>query len=555
MDLAHERNARSTFLLGSSLARATALSEATLDANAIGETSNSAGGLQVLSFVAVFVSLLLVAFTVKGFQYVRRRPKLRSVAVIVLGDVGRSPRMMYHAESFAKLEFNTYLIGYRGSKPLPSLSLPHIQLCYLAEPPSLLAKIPFVLSAPVKIIHQVMSILYTLIFEISYPPEFIMVQNPPTIPTLALVWMVGRVRGSKIIIDWHNLGYSILALKLGKSHPFVKIAKRFEATFGRSAYAHLFVTKAMQDHLVAEWSLVGQKAVLHDRPPSHFHRCSPPEVHELFLRIGPSLVSPSLRDYLPSPETPYTTQFTTTTITSSHKPLPTADCSPYSTINMPELRGDRVALLVSSTSWTPDEDFSILFDALKLYEARAVQVNKGNPGQLPRIWMVITGKGPLKAGYMAEIERLQEKWSFVRCSSSWLDAEDYPLLLGSADLGICLHSSSSALDLPMKVVDMFGCGLPVCALDFACLPELVKDGQNGLIFKNAKQLAGQMEMLLTSFPDATALEKLRSSLQRVSQTRTSHLRQHKESVEWTTWTDNWTRVVKPLVLKDVERFD
>lgn len=49
-------------------------------------------------------------------------------------------------------------------------------------------------------------------------------QNPPTIPTLALAWLVGRIRGSKIIIDWHNLGYSILALKLGRNHPFVKIA-------------------------------------------------------------------------------------------------------------------------------------------------------------------------------------------------------------------------------------------------------------------------------------------------------------------------------------------
>ncbi|KAG0703027.1 hypothetical protein DFH29DRAFT_918421 [Suillus ampliporus] len=38
----------------------------------------------------------------------------------------------------------------------------------------------------------------------------------PSIPTLALVWLVGRMTGSKVVIDWHNFRYSILALKLGE---------------------------------------------------------------------------------------------------------------------------------------------------------------------------------------------------------------------------------------------------------------------------------------------------------------------------------------------------
>ncbi|GLB36587.1 putative glycosyl transferases group 1 [Lyophyllum shimeji] len=506
--------------------------------------------------------------------------------------------MMYHAQSFAENEFATDIIGYGGSKPIPALErLPKVHIHHLPELPKFLRTLPFIIFAPIKIVHQIASILFVLLVRISKPPEFILVQNPPTIPTLALVWLVGRIRGSKVIIDWHNLGYSILALRVGKHHPFVKLATWFEGYFGKTAYAHLFVTHAMRDFLVKKWDLQGRKLVLQDRPPRHFHRASAQEVHELFLRLEPSLTfQASLHGFLPSSTAPYSTPFTHTAtvpspVTSSKAlkrnsleyhhgfssstapPIPTT-AQTYMQVQLPTQRPDRPALLVSSTSWTPDEDFGILLGALELYEARAQQLaalhdkaGVSKPAQetvakLPKMLVIITGKGSLRERYMNEVAKLQKDWQWVRCVSLWLEAEDYPILLGSADLGVCLHSSSSALDLPMKVVDMFGCGLPVCALDFACLDELVKDGVNGRVFKNSAQLAEQIEDLLTGFPDdASRLEDLRASLARTSQPSLTPPHVHPPHIHtpddkqwrWGTWEENWARTVRPLILRDVNR--
>ena len=66
----------------------------------------------------LLVNALVVCATCWAVWYVvrARQPQvlLRSVAIVVLGDIGRSPRMMYHAESFASTGFETYLIGYAG---------------------------------------------------------------------------------------------------------------------------------------------------------------------------------------------------------------------------------------------------------------------------------------------------------------------------------------------------------------------------------------------------------------------------------------------------------
>ncbi len=67
----------------------------------------------LLTLAVVYCSWKLFALYI--FFRPRNEHSLRSVAILVLGDIGRSPRMMYHAESFAENGFQTDIIGYGGA--------------------------------------------------------------------------------------------------------------------------------------------------------------------------------------------------------------------------------------------------------------------------------------------------------------------------------------------------------------------------------------------------------------------------------------------------------
>lgn len=70
----------------------------------------------VIPRLGVALVVLWLTWKTLSFFKPRNQHTLRSVAIVVLGDIGRSPRMMYHAESFAENGFFTELIGYGGTK-------------------------------------------------------------------------------------------------------------------------------------------------------------------------------------------------------------------------------------------------------------------------------------------------------------------------------------------------------------------------------------------------------------------------------------------------------
>ncbi|XP_060177558.1 UDP-glycosyltransferase TURAN isoform X2 [Lycium barbarum] len=425
------------------------------------------------------------------------------------------------------------IVAYGGSDPHSAVkehkSIHIHEMTQWPSNPKSLPKILRPLLLIFKPLVQFVMLLWYLCVKIPAPDVFI-VQNPPSVPTLVAVKLASWIRRSAFVIDWHNFGYTLLALSLGRNSRFVALYHWIEKQFGKMANGSLCVTRAMQHELAQNWGI--SATVLYDQPPEFFRPASLEEKHKLFCGIDKSLRTPySLQDCLSNDDdNPNVTLFTTQTHT---------DIS---------LKWNRPALIVSSTSWTPDEDFSILLEAALMYDRRVSallneddlkredvfwQEIKGGK-QYPRLLFIITGKGPEKEKYEQKIAKLNLKRVAFR--TMWLEPEDYPLLLGSADLGVCLHTSSSGLDLPMKVVDMFGCGLPVCAVSYSCINELVEVDKNGLLFSSSSELADQFMMLFKGFPGEC--DELKSLKQGVLASRSS--------VNWAT---EWEANAKPLISK------
>ncbi len=379
--------------------------------------------------------------------------------VVVLGDLGRSPRMQYHAEALAAEGWTVNLVGYADAPLPPELSgNPRIRCTVLHDRwmprrPDL-PRAVFLLIAAGRLLDQSLQLLAALCFS-GPTPRVMLVQVPPSFPTLAIAWAAARMRGGRWMIDWHNFGFAMLALRLGASSLVVRTMRDLEGSIARHADAHLCVSRAMRAELIATWGI--DAVVLADRPAARFRRLEEAE-RCAFLDAHPAL-------------------------------LPGYDPRAL----------DRDAVIVSSTSWTADEDFGLLLAAAADYERH----RDADPAGLPGLRLLITGRGPARERF--ESEFAERRFRHVRLHTAWLEAADYPLALACANLGVSLHRSASGVDLPMKVADMVGAGLPVCMLDYGdCVREMVGPDQEQMLFRNADELSARWQTLLRGFPSPTS---------------------------------------------------
>jgi beta-1,4-mannosyltransferase len=402
------------------------------------------------------------------------------VTTVVLGDFGRSPRMQYHAEALAAHQIDVDVVACAGSAVHAELRI-HPRITWHLLPPARERSLPRVLLLPAatwRAAVQTLRLVW-MFLAVLRKPDVILVQNPPAVPTLLIVLLAARLRGARLVIDWHNLAWAVLALGVGARHPAVALARWYEGVLGRRADAHLCVSGALGDELT-RWGMA-PVTVVRDRPSERFAPLEPAARRS--VRRG-LLASLGLGEREP-------------------------------------------AVVVSPTSWTRDEDFDLLLEAVRRCEALVAD------RAFPEVLVLVTGRGARRAGFEARAAALPARRFHVR--TAWLEADDYPRVLAAADLGLCLHRSASKLDLPMKIADMHGAGLPVCALDYGpCLDEMLRHDDTGLRFADAETLARQWVMLLATFPGAAPdLDRLRAN---VAKARTP------------TWRQGWEAEAREILL-------
>ena len=435
-----------------------------------------------------------------------------NVAVLVVGDLNRSPRMLNHCialtESFPNIN-EVSLIGYDGGDIRSDIANNSKikQYHFFQKINKFLRKLPrilFIFVALLKIILQTISLTWILLRIPKF--RFLILQNPPGIPSMLICWIICKIRGSKFIIDWHNYGYTILKVN-NRPNFIVNLAYKYEKFIGKKSDLNFCVSRAEKRDLKKQFNI--DAICLPDRP-----------VKGLFKFLNEIEANDLYKNY---PNELYSLIDTHLEKNQNKKPI----------------------VMISSTSWTPDEDFSMLLDAFikteemikeSIEDKTKKDIYNITEDKIKKILFLITGRGPMRDKFMEKISEANLKYFDVK--SIWLESDDYPKLLSLVDLGVSLHYSSSGIDLPMKVVDMFSGCLPVASVYYETINELVQENVNGFLFKNSKDLSKILKNVIIEISATGKCEKINKFRENL----------HKE-LDKNDWVSQWKQRVIPALIK------
>ena len=282
-----------------------------------------------------------------------------NVAVLVVGDLNRSPRMLNHCvaltEAFPDIN-EISLIGYNGGDLRSDIvNNSKIKQYHIHQGINkCLRKLPrilFIFVALIKIILQTLSLTWILFRIPKF--KFLILQNPPGIPSMLICWIICRLRGAKFIIDWHNYGYTILKVN-DRPNFLVNLAYKYEKYLGKKSDLNFCVSQAEKRE----------------------------EANDLYKKYPNELYS----------------------LIDTH---------------LPENKNNKPIVMISSTSWTPDEDFSILLDAFIKTEEMISEIIEDksqkniyniSEEKIKKVLFLITGRGPMRDIFMEKVSEANLKY-------------------------------------------------------------------------------------------------------------------------------------------------
>ena len=343
--------------------------------------------------------------------------------------------MLYHAWALADAGVAVTLVGRSGT-PLPSGLERAARLAVEALPARVERR-----SAPAEAIRWAGETAGVLLRLVRARPDLILVQAPPLFPAAAAAILAARWSGARLVIDWHNLGDGLLALRpRGAGAPAALLAS-LERVLARGADGHLAVSHELASALGSRREVASAR-VFRDRPHERFAAPQETEVRAFRARLVASL-------------------------------------------NLPF--GEPLLLALSPTSWGLDEELPLLLDVARI-------LPRTLPAGARPVLLLASGSGEGRAAFEERAAALTPGRVAVR--TVCVPGDDYPALVRSADAGISLHRPSAGLDPPMKVADLLGGGVPVLELEAGAAPRgLVVPGRNGLSFRDATALSAHLARL------------------------------------------------------------